>query len=129
MPSVSATPIVPICPHTQPSGRASATPLLNITDFTTSAVGSMVITACAPVTASAADGATTAPASASGLVAAADPSQTVVSSPAATRLRAIAEPMMPVPSTVTSGPAAAGFIAVIERLLSQSGSVYLSTKF
>ena len=45
--------------------------------------------------------ATTAPASDSGAVAAGDRSQTVVGSPAATRLRAIAEPMMPVPSTAT----------------------------
>ena len=60
-----------------------------------------MITTLAPATASAADGATRAPASASGAVADADRSQTVVASPAAIRFLAIAEPMMPVPSTAT----------------------------
>ena len=98
---VSARPIVPICAHTAPAGSASATPLSKITEVTTSAVGSIVITTCASWTASAGDAATSAPASDSGAVAVDERSQTVVRSPAETRLRAIAEPMMPVPSTAT----------------------------
>ena len=62
----------------------------------------MVMTTWAPSTASAADAATRAPACFSGSVASRDRSHTVVRSPAPMRLRAIAEPMMPVPSTVTS---------------------------
>jgi hypothetical protein len=69
--------------------------------LTTSAVGSIVITTCASPTASAADAAASAPASDSRAVAVGDRSQTVVRSPAETRRRAIAEPMMPVPSTAT----------------------------
>ena len=98
---VSARPIVPICAHAAPAGSASATPLSKITEVTTSAVGSIVITTCASWTASAGDAATSAPASDSGAVAVDERSQIVVRNPAETRLRAIAEPMMPVPSTAT----------------------------
>jgi hypothetical protein len=75
-----------------------------MTEFTTSAVGSMVITTCASLTASPGDAAGRASAPESAAVADDDRSQTVVRSPAATRLRAIAAPMMPVPSTATSKP-------------------------
>jgi hypothetical protein len=92
---------VPICAHTAPSASACATPPAKITELTTPAVGSIVITTCASWTASTGDAATSAPASDSGAVAVGDRSQTVVRSPAETRLRAIAEPMMPVPSTAT----------------------------
>jgi hypothetical protein len=98
---VSVTPIVPICAHTAPGANASATPPSKTTEVTTPAVGSIVITTRASLTASAADAATRAPAPASGAVADADRSHTVVSSPAAIRLRAIADPMIPVPSTAT----------------------------
>jgi hypothetical protein len=98
---VDSTPIVPICAHTHPSGNASATPPSKITDSTASAVGSIVITTSASRTASRADGATTAPAAASGAVAAGDPSHTHVFKPAATRLRVIADPMIPAPITAT----------------------------
>ncbi|HEY2078323.1 MAG TPA: hypothetical protein VGH53_18485 [Streptosporangiaceae bacterium] len=97
---VAGTPIVPICAHTAPLANAVAGPL-NMTDDTASAVGSIVITTSAPLTASADDSATRAPAPAGPAVAAADWSQTVVASPAPTRFLAIAEPMMPVPSTAT----------------------------
>ena len=99
--AVSARPIVPICAHTASWASALATPLSKITEVTTSAVGSIVITTCASRTASAGDAATSAPASDSGAVAVVERSQIVVRSPAETRLRAIAEPMMPVPSTAT----------------------------
>lgn len=71
----------------------------------------MVITTRAFRTASRGDTAASAPASASEATADADRSHTVVLSPAATRLRAIAEPMIPVPSTATASPcpAAAGW--------------------
>ena len=86
---VGSTPIVPICAHTARSGSRCATPSPNITDCTAAAVGSIVITTSTPATASAADGATDAPASASGPVVCGDRSHTVVRSPAASRLRAI----------------------------------------
>jgi hypothetical protein len=92
---------VPICAQAAPLGSASATPLSKITELTTPAVGSIVITTCASWTASAGDAATRAQAPANGAVAAGERSQTVVGSPAETRLRAIAEPMIPVPSTAT----------------------------
>jgi len=63
----------------------------------------MVMTTRASRTASEADPAIRAPASANGVVAAADLSHTVVGSPAASRLRAIAEPMMPIPTTAAGG--------------------------
>ena len=66
----------------------------------------MVITTRASLTAAVGDVAAVAPACASGAVASGDRSHTVVLSPAASRLRAIAEPMMPVPSTAT--PARSG---------------------
>jgi hypothetical protein len=95
------TPIVPICAHTAPWANACAAPSPKITDSTTSAVGSMVITTRPSPAASRAVAATWAPALASGAVAWSDRSHTVVRNPAASRLRAIAEPMMPVPSTAT----------------------------
>src|SRR5216684_3601860 len=73
-----------------------------MTDSTTSAVGSIVITTPASRTASRADAATTAPASASGPVADAVLSHTRVVRPAAARLRAIADPMIPAPITATA---------------------------
>ena len=69
----------------------------------------MVITTPASRTASRADAATTAPASASGAVADDDRSHTRVFRPAATRLRAIADPMMPAPITATVAPASLPF--------------------
>ena len=110
---VASTPIVPICAHTAPSGSRCATPSPNITDCTAAAVGSIVITTSAPATASAADAATAAPASASAAVACGDRSHTVVRSPAAIRLRAIAEPMMPVPSTATLFAACPGLSVIV----------------
>src|SRR5580704_19085759 len=98
---VDSMPIVPISAHTHPSANASATPPSKITDSTASSVGSIVITTSASRTASGAVGATTAPAAASGEVAAADRSHTRVFRPAATRLRLIADPMIPAPSTAT----------------------------
>src|SRR5215469_10771773 len=70
-----------------------------MTEPTTSAVGSIVITTLAARTASTGVGATTAPAATSGSAAAGERSQTVVDRPAASRLLAIAAPMIPVPST------------------------------
>jgi hypothetical protein len=102
---VPVTPIVPIWAHTAPSASASATPPSSITEVTTSAVGSIVITTRAPATASRAEAPTRAPASASEAVAAADRSHTVVRWPAAISLRAMAAPMMPVPSTATRASA------------------------
>ncbi len=57
--------------------------------------------AAQPRTTAAGDADTSAPAPDSGAVAVGDRSQTVVRSPAETRLRANAEPMMPVPSAAT----------------------------
>ena len=68
-----------------------------------------MITTPASRTASRADAATTAPASASGAVADDDRSHTRVFRPAATRLRAIADPMMPAPITATVGRASLPF--------------------
>ena len=113
--AVAVTPMVPICAQTAPSAKASAAPPANITDLTTSAVGSMVITTWAFWTASLDDAATRAPASESDAVAAGDRSHTVVCSPAAIKLRAIAEPMMPVPSTATVRPSLRWFASVIRR--------------
>ena len=98
---VGVTPIVPICVQIASTSNAPATPPSKITDSTASAFGIMVITTRAPAAASGADPATIAPASASGSVTSADRSHTVVLSPAASSRRAIAEPMMPVPSTAT----------------------------
>src|SRR5580692_2004284 len=101
---VASTPIVPICAHTHPSANASATWPSKMTDSTASAVGSIVITTLASRTASGADAATTTPASASGPVADAARSHTRVVRPAAARLRAIADPMIPAPITATATP-------------------------
>jgi hypothetical protein len=99
-PSVSATPMVPICAQTAPFAMDSTTlPPENITELTASAVGSIVMTTRASRTASTADAAACAPATARAAVAEGARSHTVVGNPAPTRLRAIAEPMMPVPST------------------------------
>ena len=81
-----------------------------MTDSTASAVGSIVITTPASRTASRADAATTAPASASGPVADGDRSHTRVFRPAATRLRVIADPMMPAPITATAARASLPFV-------------------
>jgi hypothetical protein len=99
-PVVAVTPMVPICAHTAP-GANGGRPSANSADSTTSASGSMVITTRASRIASGTEAAGTAPTAASGVVASVDRSHTVVDSPAATRLRAMAEPMMPVPSTAT----------------------------
>ena len=99
-PVVAVTPMVPICAHTAP-GANGGRPPANSTDSTASASGSMVITTRASRIASGTEAAGTAPTAASGVVASGDRSHTVVGSPAATRLRAMAEPMMPVPSTAT----------------------------
>jgi hypothetical protein len=77
------------------------TPSSKITDSTASAVGSIVITTSAFCTAARAEAATVAPASPSGPAAAADRSHTRVLKPAATRLRVIADPMIPAPITAT----------------------------
>ncbi len=82
-----------------------------------------MITTSAPSTASAADAATTAPAAASVSVASGDRSHTVVRSPAASRLRAIAEPMMPVPSTATLVAARPGLSVIAVTSLRRSASV------
>jgi precorrin-4 methylase len=118
MPEVAARPIVPICAHTAPSANAAAA-AVKTTEFTTSAVGSMVITTRASRTASCGEAATSAPASASGAVASLDLSHTMVRSPAAARLRAIAEPMMPIPSTATAIPGSA--VASVISLPPRSG--------
>src|SRR6202453_3347552 len=112
-PAVALTPIVPICTHTAPGANGGGPPA-NITDSTTSASGSMVITTWASLIASDAEAAATAPAAASGAVAAADRSHTVVGSPAVTRLRAMAEPMMPVPSTAAPARSvgASGYVVI-----------------
>ena len=99
--SVGSIPIVPICAHTACGANDSATRPSKMTDSTTAAVGSIVITTRASLTASAADGAACAPTAASVAMTPGDRSQTVVGSPAASSLRAIAAPMMPVPSTTT----------------------------
>ena len=99
-PRVASTPIVPICAHTLPSASAAATPPSKMTDSTAAAVGSMVMTTSAPRTASGADTAAVAPASAR--AAAGDLSHTRVSRPAAVMFRAIADPMMPAPITATT---------------------------
>ena len=99
--AVPATPMVPICAKTAPWAKAPLTPSSKRAALTISAVGSIVITTRASRTASATDPATDAPAFKSGSVADFERSQTVVASPAATRLRAIAEPMMPLPITAT----------------------------
>jgi len=110
---VASTPIVPICAHTQPSANAPATPPSKMTDSTASAVGSIVITTPASRTASRAGAATTAPASAKEPVADDDRSHTCVVRPAAIRLRAIADPMMPAPITATAGRASLPFAPAI----------------
>jgi len=84
---VSSMPIVPICAHTASGANASATWPPKMTDSVISAVGSIVMIARASRTASLGDAATAAPASASGAVTSRDRSQTVVRSPAASRLR------------------------------------------
>src|SRR3984885_316901 len=76
-PAVALTPIVPICAHAAPGANGGGAPA-NITDSTMSASGSMVITTWASLIASGAEAATTAPAPASGAVAAAGRSHTVV---------------------------------------------------
>jgi hypothetical protein len=106
---IASTPIVPICAHTHPAANAPATPPSKMTDSTAPAVGSIVITTPASRTASRADAATAAPASASGPVADAALSHTRVVRPAATRLRAIADPMIPAPITATAVPASLPF--------------------
>ena len=111
--------MVPICAHTAPWASALATPPSKITEVTTAAVGSMVITTCASRTASTGEAATSAPSFNSGAVAAGDRSQTVVRSPAETRLRAIAEPMMPVPRTVTRTSSSRPCVAVMLGLPSR----------
>ena len=98
----AATPIVPICAHTQPFANSSATLPSKITELTASAVGNMVITTCAARTASWGDTAATAPASARGATAELKPSHTLTGKPAASNLRAIADPIIPAPSTATA---------------------------
>src|ERR1700684_4485215 len=71
-PAVALTPSVPIGTHTAPGANGGGPPA-NITDSTTSASGSMVITTWASLIASDAEAATTAPAAASGAVTAAAP--------------------------------------------------------
>ena len=93
--------MVPICAKIAPAAKASLTPSSKSEALTISAVGSMVMTTRVPRTASATEPATDAPACESGSVADFDRSQTAVGRPAAIRLRAIAEPMMPVPITAT----------------------------
>ena len=98
---VPDTPIVPILARTAPGRKPAPTPSSRRAPLTISAVGSIVITTCASRTASATDAATEAPALKVAPVADFERSQTVVGIPAATRLRAIAEPMMPLPITAT----------------------------
>ena len=112
--ALAASPIVPICAHAAPPANAPDTSSSKITEVTTSGVGSMVMTTPASRTASAGVAATSAPASASGAVAEADRSHTVVRSPARSRLRAIAEPMMPVPSTAVRVPSPRSSVALIQ---------------
>src|ERR1700733_985996 len=110
---VASTPIVPICAHTDPSANASATRPSKMTDSTAAAVGSIVITTPASRTASCADAATATPASASGPVADVSLPHTRVVRPAAARLRAIADPMIPAPSTATVAFPSAPFALAI----------------
>src|SRR5215469_9016654 len=112
--SVAVTPIVPICAHAAPWLNASTTWPSTITVVTTSAVGSIVMTTSASRTASVGEGAASAPAAARAAATGADLSHTAVRNPALRRFRAIAEPMMPVPSTATEVPAS--LVAVMECL-------------
>src|SRR5215469_15883915 len=91
--------MVPICAQAAPCSSAVTTARSSMTDLTTSAVGSIVITTLAPRTAAAGVGATVAPAATSGSAADGERSQTVADRPAASRFLAIAAPIIPVPST------------------------------
>ena len=92
---------MPICAHAAPAAITWTISPPKTTESTAAAVGSIVITTRASRTASAGDAASSTPASESGAATDGDRSHAVVISPARARLRAIAEPMMPVPSTAT----------------------------
>ncbi len=96
---IPVRPTVPICTHTDPAEKLPIA--LVMTEVVAAASGSMVITTEAPLTASSALAATCAPLARSGSARPGVRFQTVTSRPAASRERAIAEPMMPVPSTAT----------------------------
>ncbi len=100
-PVVASAPMVPICAQTAPGENEPATPPSKTTEVITSAVGSIVITTSAfcsrfrrRVGHQRAD-------LTQGCRADGERSHTVVTRPAATSRPAIAEPMMPVPSTAT----------------------------
>lgn len=94
-------PTVLVWSHRAPDGSASAA--CRIACRTASPSRSIVRTTSAPSTASAGVPVTRAPSAASGSALARVRFQTRTSRPALARLRAIAAPMIPVPSTATDG--------------------------
>jgi len=100
----SRTLTVLVWAHRTPSGAAGSAAA--ITSATESPSHSIVTTTSAPATASAAVPATCAPSAASGAARPGVRSHTVTSRPARSILRAIAAPMVPVPSTATRSIAA-----------------------
>src|SRR4051794_15160108 len=99
--SVAARPMVPICTNVAPDATDCSVFWWSSTDVTASASGSMVMTASASATASFGLEATVAPAAAAATVLAAVRSHAVVARPFRQRLMAKADPMVPVPRTVT----------------------------
>src|SRR5215210_5514679 len=97
--SVPSSPTVEVCTHTAPGAMAGSAH--SMTCSTAARSKSIVTTTSAPATASAASVVIRALASARARARSGLRFHTVTSSPAAMRLRAIPEPMIPVPSTAT----------------------------
>src|SRR5580704_8262756 len=103
--SVARGPMVPICTHAAPGRSAASTPLPSVTAETVPASGSIVMTTSAPAAAAAGCRCAEAPSSVSGVVRPGVRFQTSTCRPALSRLRVIAAPIVPVPSTATRGSA------------------------
>ena len=103
-----------LCPDAT-RANASVTPPSKTTELTTSAVESIVTTTVALSTASGAERAANGARLDKGAVADADRSHTVTASPADSSLCAIAEPMIPAPSTATAGWPRCGLASIIAR--------------
>src|SRR6266566_5002671 len=114
MRSVSFTPMVLDCTHSAPSPSAASAPEGPATAASTApASASMVSRIPAPAAASAGEAATVAPRSASGAALAEVRFHARTSKPASRRLRPIAEPMIPVPSSAIVSRA--GIAARLQR--------------
>jgi DNA-binding transcriptional LysR family regulator len=92
---------MPICAHTAPGFIASRTPCPIIRSVTVSAVGSSVSTTVAPATASAGSSSARASSAAMARARRGLRFQTLTFIPAPSKRRAIADPIVPSPSTVT----------------------------